>query len=550
MSYYHGLISSRKAGSLLTRRGDGYFLVRDSQSQPGCFVLTAKSGGRVYHVLIFQEGGQFHLDSAGDQSEEPLHFDSLDDLVVFCIGHNLRVAGDEVQLHEAVACETTSSPLHNAGDSPRRTGSGKSKEEDSDLLTDLFATVFGAHCSVVSVAHSTLNYDGQVLEEGKELLVAIVKDSREKGFFIRMVDPEKKCVVGEKKITKTFQYDMPGELVVTYLSEHGITCVGFHDVREQERFLHQVDRVVRLQQDRAVKLRARADSDNRVIQEGPTGLTQGIKAADFDISNLTPEWEYLFELAGVTRAMLEDPSTLQFILDTVYQLGGEPQKLEHVRQEAVGSDGGSPTHCDTAVQLRRERVQVLAVDHALRRESLRASRLADELEKKSLTKAAPLLKSPGCPYKVKCENFKDHLMLKHSLYALGPGSSTCYCQQCVAGRPVVQVAGSPPQQHTLPVGWCSFKHRSHSLKMVQQFCSHWHVAYCSVGGSRVAGVMRTGQLPHSHSSGEVVLSPDISAACRIASITPLSYHDDITGQNFRVNTAFQVCLSVPSQHVR
>lgn len=65
--------------------------------------------------------------------------------------------------------------------------------------------------------------------------------------------------------------------------------------------------------------------------------------------------------------------------------------------------------------------------------------------------------------------------------------------------------------------------RSHSLKMVQQFCSHWHVAYCSVGGSRVAGVMRTGQLPHSHSSGEVVLSPDISAACRIASITPLRW---------------------------
>lgn len=45
----------------------------------------------------------------------------------------------------------------------------------------------------------------------------------------------------------------------------------------------------------------------------------------------------------MTRAMLEDPSTLQFILDTVYQLGGEPQKLEHVRQEAVGS-GKSEWH--------------------------------------------------------------------------------------------------------------------------------------------------------------------------------------------------------------
>ena len=85
-------------------------------------LYSCRSGGRVYHVLIFQEGGQFHLDSAGDQSEETLHFDSLDDLVVFCMGHNLRVAGDEVQLHEAVACEATTSPLHIAGESPSRAG--------------------------------------------------------------------------------------------------------------------------------------------------------------------------------------------------------------------------------------------------------------------------------------------------------------------------------------------------------------------------------------------------------------------------------------------
>ena len=39
----------------------------------------------------------------------------------------------------------------------------------------------------------------------------------------------------------------------------------------------------------------------------------------------------------MTRAMLEDPPALQFILDTVYQLGGAPQKLEHIQQEAVGS---------------------------------------------------------------------------------------------------------------------------------------------------------------------------------------------------------------------
>lgn len=42
MSYYHGLISSRKANSILVSKGNGSFLIRDSQSQPGSFVLTAK----------------------------------------------------------------------------------------------------------------------------------------------------------------------------------------------------------------------------------------------------------------------------------------------------------------------------------------------------------------------------------------------------------------------------------------------------------------------------------------------------------------------------
>ena len=42
MSYYHGLISSKKASTLLENEGDGYFIIRDSQSQPGCFVISAK----------------------------------------------------------------------------------------------------------------------------------------------------------------------------------------------------------------------------------------------------------------------------------------------------------------------------------------------------------------------------------------------------------------------------------------------------------------------------------------------------------------------------
>ncbi len=51
--------------------------------------------------------------------------------------------------------------------------------------------------------------------------------------------------------------------------QHGITCIGFRDAWERERFLHQVDRVVRLQQDQGIRLRARGDSDARHI-EAPT----------------------------------------------------------------------------------------------------------------------------------------------------------------------------------------------------------------------------------------------------------------------------------------
>ena len=51
--------------------------------------------------------------------------------------------------------------------------------------------------------------------------------------------------------------------------------------------------------------------------------------------------------------------------------------------------------------MKKERMKVLAVDHALRRETQRASRLAEELQRVSITrdKLNPIL-SPGCVYKV------------------------------------------------------------------------------------------------------------------------------------------------------
>ena len=46
----------------------------------------------------------------------------------------------------------------------------------------------------------------------------------------------------------------------------------------------------------------------------------------FQVDNLSPEWQYLFDEAGVTSEMLRNKRSLQFILDTVYEIG-PPQKL-------------------------------------------------------------------------------------------------------------------------------------------------------------------------------------------------------------------------------
>lgn len=62
----------------------------------------------MYHVLVFQQGGQYVLDSAGEVStqgeEGGVHFNSLDELVLFLTGHNLKVGEDEVKLTDTCPC--------------------------------------------------------------------------------------------------------------------------------------------------------------------------------------------------------------------------------------------------------------------------------------------------------------------------------------------------------------------------------------------------------------------------------------------------------------
>ncbi len=66
----------------------------------------------MYHVLIFQEDGKYVLDSAGEAEEEGnVKFSSLDELVLFLTGHNLKVAEDEVQLTTPCPCADNSTRI-------------------------------------------------------------------------------------------------------------------------------------------------------------------------------------------------------------------------------------------------------------------------------------------------------------------------------------------------------------------------------------------------------------------------------------------------------
>jgi len=87
--------------------------------------------GRMYHVLIFQRGGKYVLDSAspggGNETDGGLggevEFNSLDELVLFLTGHNLKVGDDEVHLTDTCPC---------ADDAMRLSSNSESQQAGSD----------------------------------------------------------------------------------------------------------------------------------------------------------------------------------------------------------------------------------------------------------------------------------------------------------------------------------------------------------------------------------------------------------------------------------
>lgn len=164
--------------------------------------------------------------------------------------------------------------------------------------------------------------------------------------------------------------------------------------------------------------------------------------------------------------MLEDKPTLQFILDQVYGMGGAPKKFHA---------------CKHASNSQEERAVAIATDSALRHESLRGSKLAEELNKRvsdDMPQAVPRkVLTPTCSTSCISTRYKEYVLRRNSLGALAPVQVTCYCGTCAAGKPLVAVSGSPPHQYSLPLDWCQFVLRY----VMYMYNLYIHVPYSTTG---------------------------------------------------------------------
>lgn len=90
--WFHGHLSAKEAESLMLERGkNGSFLVRESQSKPGDFVLSVRTDDRVTHVMIRSQV----------RKQSILSFEYLTDVANgsrFFVGRKIgRISGSEVR---------------------------------------------------------------------------------------------------------------------------------------------------------------------------------------------------------------------------------------------------------------------------------------------------------------------------------------------------------------------------------------------------------------------------------------------------------------------
>ncbi|CAL8247242.1 unnamed protein product [Lota lota] len=97
-TWFHGSLSRRPAERLLTRDGD--FLVRESGTTPGQYVLTGQQGGQPKHLLL--------VDPEGVVRTKDHRFESVSHLISYHMDNRLPIvsAGSEVCLQQPVERRT------------------------------------------------------------------------------------------------------------------------------------------------------------------------------------------------------------------------------------------------------------------------------------------------------------------------------------------------------------------------------------------------------------------------------------------------------------
>ncbi|KAL6468737.1 hypothetical protein MHYP_G00222610 [Metynnis hypsauchen] len=94
-AWYHGRMSRRDAEKLLIRDGD--FLVRDSATNPGQYVLTGMHCGLPKHLLL--------VDPEGVVRTKDMLFDSISHLINYHLSNKLPIVAAESELHlQQVVC--------------------------------------------------------------------------------------------------------------------------------------------------------------------------------------------------------------------------------------------------------------------------------------------------------------------------------------------------------------------------------------------------------------------------------------------------------------
>ena len=102
--YYHGPISHAQTESILNSYDQiGVFLVRDSETIPGDYVICVKTSQEIANIKIKCVSGEWFLDGKG-RREQIDRFKSLDELINFYLKHNILVATNGAAFRLSESC--------------------------------------------------------------------------------------------------------------------------------------------------------------------------------------------------------------------------------------------------------------------------------------------------------------------------------------------------------------------------------------------------------------------------------------------------------------